>query len=183
MSANEFDSGLRSVDRVCDILDLLATTKEGATLRVIAESCGLAKGSTHRYLQALEFRRYVERSPNRATYHLGRALFALPAGHLEDLTERSRPFLEMLKTEYGQTANLGLRDGDHVVYLTIVESSASMRLASRPGDREDLHCSALGKALLATLSESELEAIVSRVGMTARTKHTITNRNWSGVAG
>ncbi|KRC66105.1 hypothetical protein ASE12_15880 [Aeromicrobium sp. Root236] len=173
----ESDSGLRSVDRVCDILEALAASRGGDSLTAISKRCHLAKGSTHRYLTALEARGYVERSPDGTLYRLGRGLKLLQVSHLESLTERSVHHLEKLRDQYGYTANLGLLENDSVVYLAIVESAASMRIASRPGDREPLHCTALGKALLATMPEDQADQLIAHIDLTARTDRTITKRS------
>lgn len=173
----ERGAGIRAVDRVCDILDTLSREPRGISLTQIARECSLAKGSVHRYLTALEARRYVERVNGESTYRLGRALVALQAGHIDDLVWHARPLLEQLRDELGETTNLGIRDGDRVAYLEIVESPLSMRMAARRGDRDYLHCTALGKVLAADLDATRLGALLGDTPLPRRTEHSITDRD------
>ena len=62
---------LRAVDRVCDIIDLLAEHPGGITLSTLAVAVGLPKSSAFRYLAALEARGYVVRSDDGVGYRLG----------------------------------------------------------------------------------------------------------------
>jgi IclR family acetate operon transcriptional repressor len=56
-----------------------------------------------------------------------------------------------------------------------VESPKSVRLAARPGDRDPIHCTALGKAIASTLDPERVRAILAAEGMPRRTRKTITS--------
>jgi IclR family acetate operon transcriptional repressor len=166
---------IRAAQRVCDILDLLQQRPDGVALPHVAEVTGLPKSSAFRYLATLESRRYVERDPVSGDYRLGLAFLRLQARRLDLLAQRARPWLEALRDRFEETINLGLLDGTRVVYLDIVESPKSMRLAARPGDRDHVHATALGKAIAAQLPEDQVKAIVTSSDMPALTPHTITD--------
>ncbi|MPZ97443.1 MAG: IclR family transcriptional regulator, partial [Propionibacteriales bacterium] len=87
----------------------------------------------------------------------------------------ARPHLATLVDTLGETANLAMLDGDQVVYVAQVPSRHSMRMFTEVGRRVMPHCTAVGKALLAQLPESEVRELVQRTGMPARTEHTITS--------
>lgn len=167
--------GIRAADRVCDILDTLAAGQQ-LGLGEIAQQCSLPKSSAFRYLATLEQRRYVERDPATEQYRLGTAVMSLQASHIRALTSRARPLLEELRDRLGETANLGILDGTRVAYLDIVESPRSMRMSARPGDRDMLHCTALGKIIAAQLDPERLQYALDSEGLPKRTSHTITNR-------
>ena len=167
---------IRAVQRVCDLLDLLQREPDGTSLVRAAEVVKLPKSSAFRYLATLEERRYVERDPVSGEYRLGLALLPMQARQLDLLARRARPYLEQLQSEFGETANLGMLDGSRIVYLDIVESSHSMRLAARPGHRDLLHSTALGKAVAARLPEETVRAILKAEGMPRLTEHTITTQ-------
>lgn len=152
--------GIRAVDRVCDIIELLGSATEPVPLPEIAAVSKLPKSSTFRYLSALESRRFVERTEQPQGYRLGSALASLRAGHLDTLTARAMPVLEALRDEFEETANLGLLDGRQIAYLAILESRRSVRLAARPNDRDDLHSTALGKAILASFDDERAKQLV-----------------------
>jgi IclR family acetate operon transcriptional repressor len=167
---------IRAVQRVCDLLDLLQREPEGVSLVRAAEVTRLPKSSAFRYLATLEARRYVERDETSGEYRIGLAFLPLQARQLDVVTQRARPYLEELQREFGETANLGLLDGNRVVYLDIVESEHTMRLAARPGDHDMLHATALGKAIAAQLPPERVRAILRAEGMPRCTEHTITKQ-------
>jgi IclR family acetate operon transcriptional repressor len=154
---------IRAVQRVCDVLDLIQAQQRGVTLRQVVEVVGMPKSSAFRYLATLEERQYVARNSATGIYQIGPAFLPLQARQLAVLADRARPYMEQL------------RDGNRVSYLEIVESQRSMRLAARRGDRDPLHCTALGKAIASTLPWERVLAILEADGMPARTDATITN--------
>lgn len=166
---------IRAAQRVCDILDLLQERPDGVSLAHVAEVTGLPKSSAFRYLATLESRRYVERDPASGDFRLGLAFLRLQARRLDLLIQRARPRLEALRDRFEETVNLGLLDGTRVIYLDIVESPKSMRLAARPGDRDHVHSTALGKAIAAGLPEDPVKAILTSSGMPALTPNTVTD--------
>ena len=165
---------IRAVQRVCDLLDLLQHEPDGVTLMHAAEIAKLPKSSAFRYLATLEERRYAERDPATGAFRLGLALLPMQARQLDVLTRIARPHLERLRSEFQETANLGLLDGHRVIYLDIVESPHTMRLAARPGDRDPLHATALGKAIAAQLPAAQVREILKAAGMPRHTSRTVT---------
>jgi IclR family acetate operon transcriptional repressor len=69
--------------------------------------------------------------------------------------------------------NLGTLSGDNIVYLDIVESPKTVRLAARIGDRDMVHSTALGKAIAAGLPEAQTVLLLQRSGLPRRTANTI----------
>ena len=84
------------------------------------------------------------------------------------------PLLEQVRDQTKETVILGKRQGDMALYLQIVESRNAIRYIANPGDFKPLHSSAIGKALLSALSESELRAVLKRLVLKRATPHTIT---------
>ncbi|HTO31688.1 MAG TPA: IclR family transcriptional regulator, partial [Pararhizobium sp.] len=71
------------------------------------------------------------------------------------------PFLKQLMEHSGETANIGIEDGGDVVFISQVESHAPMRAFFRPGRRGPIHASGIGKAILSTWSNTEVEDLLS----------------------
>lgn len=165
---------VRAVERVADILDTLQRAETGVSLVTLAEVTGLPKSSVFRYVATLEARGYVEKDPDSGDYTLG---VALPSQqrHFELLSARARPVLERFRDRFGETVNFGVLDGDRVLYLEIVESHKAMRLAARRGDRDYVHSTALGRAIVAGLPEERVRRIVASAGMPAMTTRTVTS--------
>jgi IclR family acetate operon transcriptional repressor len=165
---------IRAVERVCDILDVLQRSRDGASLSDVAEVTSLPKSSAYRYLSALEARRYVERDPASSLYRLGLAFRPQHTRQLDLLTAQARPHLERLRDKVGETTNLGILDGTEIVHAVVVESNEMMRLAARVGERGSLHSTALGKAIAAELPEERARAILAAQPMARFTPATIT---------
>ncbi|MCF6426189.1 IclR family transcriptional regulator [Amycolatopsis tucumanensis] len=157
------------------ILNLLQESVDGITLNEVAQTTGLPKSSAFRYLWTLESHRYVERDEERGLFRLGLGFVGMQSRHLEILRERARPSLAALRDEFGETANLGLLDGDHVIYIDIVESRRGVRLAAARGDHDPLHSTALGKAIAAHLPEDRVRSLLETTGLPPRTSSTITS--------
>lgn len=170
----ERDYTVRAVERVCSILNLLQESADGASLNDVARTTTLPKSSAFRYLWTLENHRYVEREGEDGKFRLGLGFVGMQSRHLEVLRERTRFWLEKLRDDHDETANLGVLEGTSVVYVDIVESKRSVRLAASSGDRDLVHSTALGKAIAAHLPEEQVREILTQSGMEARTTNTIT---------
>jgi IclR family acetate operon transcriptional repressor len=83
--------------------------------------------------------------------------------------------MEELRDRLGETINLGVLDGNRVVYVEILESNKAVRLAARRGDRDPIHSTALGKAIASRLSSDAVVAILAAEGMPKRTSKTLTD--------
>lgn len=172
-TASGRDYTQRSVVRVCSILNMLQREVDGVTLNQIVEATGLAKPSAFRYMWTLERQRYVERDGKRGLYRLGLGFAGLQSRQLEVLRERTRPFLETMRDEFGETANLGMLDHQAVLYLDVVESPLAVRLSATPGQRDPVHSTALGKAVVAHLSRERVSEVLDAAGMAPITDKSI----------
>jgi IclR family transcriptional regulator, acetate operon repressor len=166
-------TSVQSLDRALDLLEHLADAGGEAGLTQLAATSGLPLPTIHRLMQTLVKRGYVRQEPSRR-YALGPRLIRLgeTASHL--LGSWARPYLAELVDLTGETANMALREGDEVVYVAQVPSRHSMRMFTEVGRRVHMHCTAVGKAILAQLARSEVDEIFSRVGLPAYTPNTIT---------
>lgn len=166
--------GVQSVDRAFALLDLLADAGGRATLGELAATSGLPAPTIHRLLRTLVFGGYLRQEPSRA-YALGPRLVRLGEGAGRLLGSWVQPALAELVEVTGETANMAVLEGDRVVYLAQVPSKHSMRMFTEVGRRVPVHCTAVGKALVAQLSEADVRAILARAGMAAQTPNTLTD--------
>lgn len=167
-------SGVRSIERAFDLLEHLADAGGRLALTELAEVSGLPMPTIYRLMRTLVNRGYVRQEPSKR-YALGPRLMHLgeTAGRL--LGSWAQPSLVELVDEVGETANMAVLEGDEVVYVAQVPSRHSMRMFTEVGRRVNLHCTGVGKALLAQLPEAEAREIIGRTGLPARTPHTITD--------
>lgn len=89
-----------------------------------------------------------------------------------ELREVAASVMAELSQLSNETCHLGVRDGDTVLYIDKVESPHSLRMVSRVGGTNPLHCTGIGKAILAYLPPDELDEYCSRP-LERRTANTI----------
>lgn len=151
------NSGPTSVDNA---LRLLQVVGERQALRVAeaAELLGVARSTAHRLLTALRRRDFVMQDRPNGAYRPGPALNAVGLAVISrmDLRRIARPILEQLQEETNETASLAVLEGTHIRFVDAVESTLAVRVGNRTGVSRLAHTSAVGKAILAELPQSEL---------------------------
>ena len=90
-----------------------------------------------------------------------------------DIISIAHPFLTALSAEYDETCHLATLSGTNIVYIGKAESMKTLQLGTRPGAVMPAYCSALGKALLAQLSESKLNDLLDDIVFEKFTPNTI----------
>jgi DNA-binding IclR family transcriptional regulator len=168
-------SGVQSLDRAFDILELLSQARGGASLTEIAGRLGLHTSTAYRLLQALRARGYAEQTASRGVYRLGLELVRLCGQYLNslELKTEAEPYLRQLSQATGQTVFLSTLQGGEVVYIDKVEQFNSLRKYSIIGQRRPLHCTSLGKALLLGMSEPEIVGFYGGRALEKRTPSTV----------
>jgi IclR family KDG regulon transcriptional repressor len=152
--------------------------QEPVAFAAISKELSFAPTTIHRILYSLEKLGYVEKAEANAHYRLGAKFFELtgPALHFRHLQSVARSEMQGLLIRHGETVNLGALDGGLVTHIEVVQSLASLRIAASPGECNPVHCTSLGKAILAFLPESEVIAILDAQPLARRTPKTITRR-------
>jgi IclR family transcriptional regulator, acetate operon repressor len=167
---------LRAVDRVCDIIDLLAEHPSGITLSNLAATVGLPKSSAFRYLAALEARGYVIRSDDGTGYRLGSPVDGaqpIGPGRLERLVTLAKPLMARLTSSDIPVCMLAGRDGIGIRYLWITTTLTADPRVPKLGDRGMLHTTAVGKAIASQLADETVLTLVNTAGMPQSTPSTL----------
>lgn len=167
---------VRSVLRAFAILEVMADCDDEASLTSIAARLGLAVPTTFRLMRTLVAAGYVQHLPSRR-YALGPGLIRLGDESTRRLSTWALPTLEWLVTQLQETANLALLDGDSVVYVAQVPSSYEMRMFTEVGRRVHAHATGVGKAILASLPDDRVQALVRRTGLPGYTPATVTSED------
>jgi DNA-binding IclR family transcriptional regulator len=164
-----------ALDRALTALELLASTKSGLTLPELSRRLDLPKSSMHSLLLTLERRGYLHRNPKTNRYLFGLQLFTLANMALSgiELREKAAPFLRVLMGRTRLTVHLVMLDRNEAVLIDKVEPPNVYKLATWVGKRMDLHCTAVGKALLAHYTEAELDEMVKSRGLPRHNDNTI----------
>jgi DNA-binding IclR family transcriptional regulator len=139
------------VRRAIALLKVFTDQRTDWGLSEIAREAGLNKTTAYRLLTALEAEGMVARSSLGQTWRLGNEAIALGALAMRsnDLVTATRPELEALVRETGETASLEVLDGDEIVILDGVEGPSLVGASSEVGTRWPAHATSTGKVLLA----------------------------------
>jgi DNA-binding IclR family transcriptional regulator len=168
----------RATDRVIDILELAAGSREGLPLKDLSLRIETPKSSLLPLLRTLSARGYLQQGRGGA-YRLGpRALeLAGRSRGSRDLLDAARPALETLMQRTGESAFLTTlsADASAVVFIDVIESEELIRYTVGIGQRSPLHATANGKAILAFLPSGQREAILRGLPLKRYTDRTLTS--------
>lgn len=165
-------SGVQSVERVFELLELVTDAGGDVTLSELASSTDLPLPTIHRLLRTLVSLGYARQLPNRR-YALGPRLIRIGEGASRQFGALARPQLKTLVDELGESANMAVLDGNMIVYVAQVPSLHSMRMFTEVGRRAHMHDTGVGKAILAQLPDDTVRGIVARAGMPTPTEFSI----------
>jgi IclR family KDG regulon transcriptional repressor len=142
---------IQSLARGLKILDILGQAQDGVSITELAETLGVDKGSASRLVATLVHYGYAEKDEQTRRFHLGPQVVPLSRSVLARLSMRevAKPFLRQLMERTGECAHLAVPAQGRVLYVDQVESPATLRVNAQVGTMNPLHCTALGKALLA----------------------------------
>jgi DNA-binding IclR family transcriptional regulator len=167
---------IQSLHRALDILEAMSEQDEVGVTE-ISKKIGLPKGTAHRLMLTFADRGYVQQNLETGKYRFGFKLLELGgiAFNKLDLRKVALPVLQALVAKTNEIAHLVVLDKDAAVYIEKIEGNGTLRLFSRIGRRLPLHCTGVGKALIAFLPEQELASIVQKQGLPRFTPNTITD--------
>ncbi|WP_291084853.1 IclR family transcriptional regulator [Dietzia sp. UBA5065] len=171
-SARPARGRVQSVERALSLLDALTRRGGRATLGELCADTGLAAATVHRLCGTLAESGHLRRDARR-DYLLGPRLQRVGEAARRATLSWAEPVLSAVVEATGETANLAVREGDGVVYLAQVPSPHSMRMFTEVGRRVEVHCTAVGKALIAQDDDDEVLAMLGRAGMRRYTDTTI----------
>src|SRR5215470_7713749 len=172
---NARDGGVQSVDRALSIIETLAEDDEGYRLSDLAIRTGLSTSTVHRLLATLEKRRFVAFDRSESKWHIGAQSFSVGAtfARRRNFTAQALPYLRKLRDQTRETANLAVVDDEAIIVLTRAESREIMRSLTKVGGRVAMVASGVGKAVLATYADEDVNAIIRHHGMPRLTEKSI----------
>ena len=138
------------VSKLFRIVDCIASGDEDSqSVAALTRATGLPKATLYRLLRDLVDLGILDHAPD--GYCLGRRLFELGGSVPEyrRLREAATPYLEELTLASGDSAHLATLRDHEVLYLERVPGRYPVQLPTSAGARHPLHCTALGKTLLA----------------------------------
>jgi IclR family KDG regulon transcriptional repressor len=175
----ERENMVKSVSRALDIINIVSSEKDGLGVTEIAKQMDINKSSVYRILSTLVQYGYMEQDEETSRYKLGYKFLELSSKLLEsiDLRKEAKPYLQELEKETNEVIHLVVYDQGEVIYIEKLEGTETLRMHSKVGKRAPMHCTAVGKAILAHLPSNVVHDILERKGMPRHTDKTITDQD------
>jgi len=166
---------LTSLQKGLRLIDAIAKARN-AGLRDLAEQNGFPPSTVHRLLSDMKRAGYVAQDTKTSKYRLSLKFLELGAVVREelDVITAARPHMTALMEDTSETVNLALFDGAGIIYVDQVANSNSfLRMFTRVGTRAQLHCTGVGKACMAGLSEDYVSEYWPKADKNRYTEKTI----------
>src|ERR1700756_3320323 len=154
---------VQALDRAFAVLGRLGERGPPLGLAQVASALQLHKSTAHRFLMVLERHHMVERTVN-GKFRLGLRLYDFGNRAIEqyDLRDRAQPHLRRLVHETEETAHLCILEAARMIYIDKIEPARSVRMITRVGASNPVHCTSVGKAILAFLPEERIAYVIRR---------------------
>lgn len=165
-----------SIERAFSILEMLDGSRRGWNISEISRKRKIPKSSAHVIVLTLERLGYVKREPSSRRYKLGLKICGLGRGLMNDLAlpEIALPHMRWLVEKTRLTSHLGVLEKGHVVFIQKIDGPGMIKFDTYVGKRADLHCTGLGKALLAYSHEGVISDVLLNGSFARYTESTIT---------
>ena len=168
---------VQSVDRALCILETLSDYENGLGIAEISEKANLHKSTVYRLLNTLICKEYVFQDLRTNKYLLTFKLFELGNKKIEkmNLGSVAQPYLRELMNKTDEVVHLAIREENELIYVAKVEPKKSIIMYSHIGMRKPMYCTAMGKAIMAELTEEEVQNIWNQSDIKSYTDNTIIN--------
>ncbi|NIS59986.1 MAG: helix-turn-helix domain-containing protein [Proteobacteria bacterium] len=169
---------IQSVTNALNLLEAFKGDRDELGVTELSKRLKLHKNNIFRLLATLEAKGYIDQNKATENYRLGVQSLELGQTFVKQrgLLHQARPVLKEIVKECNETAYIGTIRQKSVVYLDAQEADQTVRVANRVGWRLPVHCTGIGKAQIADMSDEELERIGIWDNMTKLTPNTIVDK-------
>jgi DNA-binding IclR family transcriptional regulator len=154
---------VKSAARTVEVLEVLASLDgQPIGLRALAERMDVPRSSLYALLQTLVNRGWVRTDRTGTLYSIGVRALLVGTSYIDNDPRLAiaLPHLDGLVERVGETVHFARLDGADIVYLATRESRHYLRPFTRVGRRLPAQVTSLGKAILAELSDAEVEKLL-----------------------
>ena len=170
---------IQAVENAFDVLEQFTSEKGSLGITELSNNLGLHKNNIFRLLATMQNKGYIEQDLNTEEYRLGIKNLELGRAFLNHtgLLKVTKPILSELMDQVHENVYLGLLRNDQIVYVEHVESKQVLRVTSRIGTRLSPLCTAIGKVVLAHMSDHERNRVIDSNEFVKHTDNTIIDRD------
>jgi len=174
-----FKYSIHSVENAFSLLEVLAGNGLELGITELCRKIALPKGTVHRLLGTLKNLGYIEQNSQNRKYRFTIKILKLGTAITDKIgLGQIAPYMRELSQQFNETVNLATLNKDEIIYLYSVGSDNTLKLDLKIGSNQPAYCAALGRVLLAYLSEKELNDYLQRVELKSFTPYTITDKNY-----
>ncbi len=168
---------MKSLKKAMQVLEALGKKKNESGVTELSREMSLPKSAIYQILSTFKSGGFVDQNPENKKYRLGLRIFEL--GNIVQLQLKIRiiaySYLYDLSRTTNETTYLVILEKGKIVYIDCVESTARLRSHPVFGEIVPLHCTGVGKAIMAFLPEKKIDEIIQKEGLERFTKNTITD--------
>lgn len=159
-------------------MEALSEYPDGIQITRLSEKVGISKSTVHRILATLINMHYVIKDQQSEKYKLGYSLLFLSRNIINniDIISIAKPFLEDLVEKVNETIHLCINDMGEVLYVDKIESSQTIRMFSKIGNRAPMYCTGVGKVLLSGMNQEQFDQVADNTNFIVKTPSTITSK-------
>lgn len=170
-------SHVQSLARALHLIEIMSEYNHEISVTDLSNKLGWPKSTTYGILSTLRDYRYIDQSPTTGRYKIGVRFFEIGniVSRSWDIHTIAVPHLLKLNAVVSEIVQLATENNGDVLYLEKIDTTKTLDIVSDRGHRLPMHCSGLGKVLLAYHNSAEVNYILSHKGMPAKTSRTITD--------
>lgn len=170
---------IRSLEKGLELLIVLSRHDTELSLERLSQESGFSKTSCFRLLQTMRRLNFITQSSETKGYQLGPRNISIGTAALDRQSVRSLavPYMRRIRAQTNETINLTILDGNEVVFVERIEANFIVNSNLHVGSRLPVHCSSMGKAILAYLPDDQLSKILEKIDFQPCTAKTITSRD------
>jgi IclR family pca regulon transcriptional regulator len=168
------DSYVQSFARGLEVIRCFSASARAQTLTQVATRSGLTRAGARRILLTLQSLGYVEADGK--LFNLTPRILDLGFAYLSSMPiwNLAEPVMETLVDQVRESCSAAVLDGADIVYVLRVPTHKIMSISLGVGSRLPAYCTSMGRMLLASLPEQDLERLLESLDRAQRTKHTVT---------
>src|SRR5260370_9665297 len=165
-----------AVQRALAILEYLDSSRRGLNRYEISRKLTIPKRSAHVIVLTLERLGYIHKEAGSLNYSLGLKAYGLGRGMMKTLSlaDMALPHMRQLVDELHLPAHLAIADKDQGVFIQKLDAPGMIKFDTYVGRRMDLHCTGVGKVILAFGPQGPLDHMLSKDVYMRHTRNTIT---------
>lgn len=165
------------VGKALRLLTLLGDAPRGMTLSELARQAGYPVSTTHRLLTSIAREEFAVLDEERR-WNLGLRMFELGQRvlHARGFAGVATPVLQRVTQQTGESTLMSVLEHDQQLYVHYVEGTGQVQITGEPGRRGPLHCTSMGKCLIAFAAQDRRETLLAELDLPSTGPRTITDR-------